>query len=129
MDNFIMIVDDSPTVRKIMEFTLQQEGYSGMSFPDGIEALKWLYEHQDCVPQLIFLDVELPKMSGYTLTHHLREKPRFQQTSILLMSGRIGTIERLKARLAGATEYLVKPFTMQTILTTVQTYLQPTARI
>ena len=127
MDNFIMIVDDSPTVRKIMEFTLQQEGYRGMSFPDGVEALKWLYEHQDCIPLLIFIDVEMPKMSGYILTRHLREKSRFQQTPILLMSSRIGVIERLKARLAGATEYLVKPFTTQSILTTVQTYLRPTA--
>jgi twitching motility two-component system response regulator PilG len=123
-----MIVDDSPTVRKIMEFTLQQEGYTGMSFPNGIEAFRWLHEHQDCIPQLIFVDVELPKMSGYTLTRHLREKPRFQQIAILLMSSRIGTIERLKARLAGATEYLAKPFTTQMLLTTVQTYLQPPAR-
>ena len=106
MNNFIMIVDDSPTVRKIMEFTLQQEGYHGVSFPDGIEAFKWLHEHQDAVPLLIFVDVEMPKMSGYTLTRHLTQKPRFHHTPILLMSSRNGVIDKLKARLAGAADYL-----------------------
>jgi len=126
MNHLILIIDDSATIRKVLQTILQREGYSGMSFPDGIAALHWLAEHPDVVPALVFLDVYLPKMDGYEWARRIKALPRYKNTTIVCLSRCNGVIDKLKARLAGAVGSLEKPFITQTILTTVQTYLPTT---
>jgi twitching motility two-component system response regulator PilG len=121
MSNLVMVIDDSPTVRKILEVTLRREGMEVVSYPDGVEALRAVTTRPcDRLPDLLFLDLELPRMNGFEIARHLRSKPQWDQTAIVMLSRRDGVIDRLKARLAGAQAYLTKPFKTQTILETVQ---------
>jgi CheY-like chemotaxis protein len=127
VNNLILILDDSPTIRTIIQMTLQSNGYSGISFADGTHALRWLNHHADMQPGLIFLDVNMPRIDGYEWARRVKSQPRFHNTAIVLMSS--GATDRIKPRMAGITDYLAKPFTTQTILTTVKTYLPPPAQL
>jgi DNA-binding response OmpR family regulator len=123
MNSFVMVIDDSPTVRNILEACLSRAGYHVQSFHDGVEALVWLASPQARLPGLVFLDIALPKMDGFEVAQHFKAKPQLQDTVIVMLSRRDGVFEQLKARLVGAKKYLVKPFRTQEILAVVATYL------
>ena len=119
-NKLVMVIDDSPTVRKIVEVSLRREGLDVVSFPDGIEALRAVTNRQlDRIPDLIVLDIDLPKMNGYEIARYLRSKPQWSRTVIVILSRHDGVIDRLKARLAGTQAYLTKPFTTQMIVDVV----------
>jgi two-component system, chemotaxis family, chemotaxis protein CheY len=121
MNNFIIVVDDSPTVRTIAEYTLKSAGYNGVSFANGLRALKWLDEHTDVQPSLVYMDVQMPGLDGYDCALYLTGQSRFQKTAIVLMSAEL--VEIAKLRLVGATAHMHKPFTVEKLLTTTQTYV------
>jgi twitching motility two-component system response regulator PilG len=124
MSKLVMVIDDSPTVRKIIEVSLKREGFTVASFPDGIEAMRAITTQQlDHIPDLVIIDIDLPKMNGYQLTRYLKSKPAWNNTTIVILSRHSGLVDRLKARLAGAQIYLTKPFTTKTILEVVNTNL------
>ena len=123
MSKLVMVIDDSLTVRKIIETSLKREGFETVSYPDGISALDALNKRRHAVPDLIILDIGLPKMDGYEIARILKTKPHFNQTTIVMLSGRDGVIDRLRGRLAGAKDYLTKPFRTQDVLAVVQSYL------
>ncbi|HEY1248449.1 MAG TPA: response regulator, partial [Nitrososphaera sp.] len=87
---FIMVIDDSLTVRKILETCLSREGFLVKSFQDGTEAMRWLAEPQASTPDLIWLDIGLPKLDGYEVARHIKSKPRFCNTIIVMLSRRDG---------------------------------------
>ena len=122
MSKLVMIFDDSLTVRKIMETSLKREGFASVSYPDGIEALRALSEGL-AVPDLVLLDIGLPKMDGYEVARHLKTKRQFGNTPIVMISQRDGMIDRLKGRLAGAKDYITKPFKTQEVMTIVHSHL------
>lgn len=127
MNKLVMIIDDSPTVRKIVEVSLKREGFTVVAFSDGIEALRALTSKQlDRIPDLIFLDIDLPKMNGYEIARYLKSKPAWSNTVIVILSRHNGVVDRLKGRLAGAQTYLTKPFTTQTIVDVVNNSLHLT---
>ncbi|GER85149.1 MAG: response regulator [Thermogemmatispora sp.] len=123
MSKLVMVIDDSLTVRKIIETSLRREGFDYVSYPDGIQALEALTKHKHRVPDLVILDIGLPKMDGYEIARILRTKPQFGNTIIVMLSGRDGVIDRLKGRLAGAKDYLTKPFRTQDVISVVQAHL------
>lgn len=124
MSKLVMVIDDSPTVRKIVEVSLRREGLEVVSFADGIEALRAVTSRQlDRVPDLVVLDIDLPKMNGYEIARYLRSKPQWSRTVIVILSRHDGVIDRLKARLAGTQAYLTKPFTTQMIIDVVNNSL------
>jgi twitching motility two-component system response regulator PilG len=123
MTSFILIIDDSVCVRKIVEITLRREGYATLGFADGITALRWLASEEAQVPALIFLDLTLPKMDGYTVLLHLKKRAATAHIPVVILSNRTGVIDRLKGRLAGACVYLTKPFHQQSILAVVRAQL------
>ncbi len=117
MSTLVMVIDDSPTVRKIIEVSLRREGFDVVSYPDGIEALRAISTGQlDRLPDLLFLDIELPRMNGFEIVRHLRSQSQWDQTVIVILSRHAGVIERLKARLAGTQAYLTKPVTTQMVV-------------
>ena len=117
----VMVIDDSPTVRKIIEVSLGREGLEIVSFPDGIEALQAVTNgNVDRIPDLVVLDIELPKMNGFEIARYLRLKPKWNRTVIVILTRHDSIIDRLKARLAGTQVYLTKPFTTQTIVDVVK---------
>jgi twitching motility two-component system response regulator PilG len=120
---FILIIDDSVTVRTLVETTLHREGFQVKGFGDGMEALRWLASSETRLPGMIFLDIGLPKMDGYAVARALKAQPRFEATVIVMLSRRDGVLDRLLARLAGARHYLSKPFQTQQIVALVQTCL------
>lgn len=124
MSKLVMIIDDSPTVRKIIETSLKREGFEFVSYSDGIEVLRAITEQKlKRIPDLVLLDIGLPKMDGYEFARCLKTKPQFHDTIIVMLSNRDGVIDRLKGRLAGAKDYITKPFKTQDIISALHTYL------
>jgi DNA-binding response OmpR family regulator len=123
MGKLVMVIDDSATVRKIIETCLGREGFEVKTFNDGVEAVRWLTEPQAPVPDLVLLDIELPKMDGYEVARRLKTKQRFHDTVIVMLSRRDGVIDRIKGRLVGARDYVSKPFKTQDIIAITQAYL------
>lgn len=128
MGNFVMVIDDSLTVRKIMESSLRREGFQAVSFPDGLQAMSALSRGEIPVPDLILLDVGLPKMNGYEIARTFRQKNRLGNTVIIMLSGRDGVFDKLRGRLAGAKEYITKPFKTAEVIATVRAHLGPQDR-
>ena len=118
-----MVIDDSPTVRKIIEVCLRREGYEVKTFPDGIVAISWLNRLQTPPPGLIFVDLRLPKLDGIEVIQHLKAKPAFEQTTFIMISCRDGILDRIKGRLAGAKVYLTKPVKTHELISVAQIYL------
>jgi twitching motility two-component system response regulator PilG len=123
MNKLVMVIDDSATVRKIVETCLKREGFDVKSFPDGVEAMRWLTEPEARIPNLVILDIGLPKMDGYEVARRLKTKPQFSNTVIIMLSRRDGMIDKLKGRLAGAKDYLTKPFKTQDIIAVIEAHL------
>src|SRR5271165_715848 len=119
-DAVVLIVDDSPTVRKIVQLTLQREGVTVVSASDGLGALAAVAHYQ---PDLILLDIVLPQMDGYHICQIVRKNPDFRDTPIIMLSGRDGLFDKMRGRLAGSTEYLTKPFDSNDLVQTVKKHL------
>ncbi len=124
MGKLVMIIDDSLIVRKIVEVSLHREGIDCVSFESGIAAIRSLTKQQDLVPDMIILDIGMPKMDGYRVAQYIRMKYRYRNTVIIILSGHKGILDRLKGRLSGAKDYLTKPFTTQDVVALVREHLQ-----
>jgi twitching motility two-component system response regulator PilG len=125
MGNFVMVIDDSLTVRKIMETSLRREGFEAISFPDGLQAMSALSRGEVPVPDLVLLDVGLPKMDGYEIARAFKQKNRLGDTVIIMLSGRDGIFDKLRGRMAGAKEYITKPFKTAEVIAVVRSHLRP----
>jgi twitching motility two-component system response regulator PilG len=112
----VMVVDDSPTVRKILSMTLERAGYGVLSAADGEAALLTL---DDAVPDLILLDISMPKLDGYEVCKRIKSNARTAQVPVVMLSGKDAFLDKVKGRLAGATEYLTKPFATPAVLAVV----------
>jgi twitching motility two-component system response regulator PilG len=123
MSKLVMVIDDSATVRKIVETCLKREGFDVLVFPDGIEAMRSFTQPNARIPDLIILDIGLPKMDGYEVARRLKSKPQLSNTIIIMLSRRDGMIDKLKGRLAGAKDYLTKPFKTQDIISVIESHL------
>lgn len=123
MSKLVMVIDDSATVRKIVETCLKREGFDVQTFPDGIEAMRWFTQPNVRIPDLVILDIGLPKMDGYEVARRLKSKPQLSNTIIIMLSRRDGMIDKLKGRLAGAKDYLTKPFKTQDIISVIESHL------
>ena len=117
----VMVLDASPTSRKILEVILHREGHQVVCFDDSLEALRFLSRHG--AADLLFLGLELPKMDGFKVLQYLRGEPRFHlMGTIALLNERDGILVRLKARLAGAQQVVTKPLVRQRIVALVSEY-------
>ena len=114
--NRVVIIDDSLVVRKIVETTFRRAGIDCASYSDGVEAIQALKDWQDDLPDLIFLDIGLPKLDGYDVLRLLKASPRFDRTAVVMLSARDGILDRVKSRLAGARGHITKPFKIQELL-------------
>ena len=123
MSKLVMVIDDSSTVRKIVETCLKREGFDVKVFPDGVEAMRWFTQPNVRIPDLVILDIGLPKMDGYEVARRLKSKPQLSNTVIIMLSRRDGMIDKLKGRLAGAKDYLTKPFKTQDIISVIESHL------
>jgi len=103
----VMVVDDSITMRKVTSRVLDNHSIEVMTAQDGIDAIEQLH---DRVPDLMLLDIEMPRMDGYELLEHVRADARLRHVPIVMITSRAGQKHRKKARKAGANGYLTKPY-------------------
>src|ERR1700687_6211029 len=120
MEPTVLVVDDSPTVRKIVQMTLQREHIKVITAADGLSALTSV---ADAMPAVILLDIQLPRMDGYQICQIIRKNLQFRQIPIIMLSGKDGLFDKMRGRLAGSTEYLTKPFDSVELVQTVKKHL------
>jgi two-component system, chemotaxis family, chemotaxis protein CheY len=116
----ILAVDDSPSMRQLVSFTLRSAGYQVVEAADGREALAAARSQP---VQLVITDVNMPNMDGITLTRELRLLPAFKFTPILLLTTESAADRRQAGKSAGATGWLVKPFNPDQLLATIRKVL------
>ena len=117
----VIVLDASPTTRKILEVILRREGHQVVCFDHPLEALRFLSSHGPA--DLLFLGIDLPKMDGFNVLKYLKSKARFHSMlSIALLSEQDGVLSRVKARLAGAQQVILKPLVQQRIVALVSGY-------
>ncbi|UCC56675.1 MAG: Hpt domain-containing protein [Gammaproteobacteria bacterium] len=103
----IMVVDDSITVRKVTTRLLKRHGYEVVTAKDGVDAMGKLHE---CVPDMMLLDIEMPRMDGFELATHMRNDERFRHIPITMITSRTGSRHRERAKEIGINQYLGKPY-------------------
>ena len=113
----IVCIDDSKTVQKQVKMTLEAGGYQVLGILDPTTALKQLSQHQ---PAVIFLDINMPNLNGYDLCSLLRKSQKFKDIPIVMLTGRDGMIDRVRAKIVGATDYLTKPCDPNKLITLTQ---------
>lgn len=116
----ILAVDDSLTVRKIVSITLERLGYRVMTAADGMQALARLSEE---TPDLVLLDITMPRMDGYQVCKVIKQAPLTKSIPVVMLSGKDGFFDKVKGRLAGATDYITKPFREATLAEVVEKYV------
>ena len=116
----ILVIDDSNTIRRSAEIFLGQAGYTVVLADDGFAALSVILERK---PALVFCDIQMPRLDGFQTCALIRRHPEFRQVPVVLLSSRDGVIDRARGVLAGASSYLTKPFTKDSLLRTVSEQL------
>ena len=116
----VMVVDDSITVRRVTEKFLTSQQYVVATAKDGMEALEQVGEF---VPDVVLLDIEMPRMDGFELLGHLRRDPRWQQLPVIMISSRTAQKHRDHAASLGATGFLGKPYQNEVLLGAIQEVL------
>ena len=104
---FAMVVDDSITVRRVTQRLLERYGMRVMTAKDGVDALALLQEN---IPDVLLLDIEMPRMDGYELASHMRNDDRFKEIPIIMITSRTGEKHRNRAMEIGVNRYLGKPY-------------------
>lgn len=126
MQPFVMVIDHSMTVRKILEVTFERAGWPVRTFADGVQAMRALEQEEVPVPEALVIDVGLPKLNGYAVARAFRRQPTCRQCIILFLSGQDGVFDRLRRRLAGGHASLTKPFQPAEVLHILETLLSRT---
>lgn len=116
----VMVVDDSPTVRKLVSLTLERRGYRVISAFDGVAAIK---ELGSCRPDLILLDINMPRLDGYRLCKLIKKHEATQSIPVVMLSGKDGMFDKLRGRLVGCSDYITKPFEADALTHKVAKYL------
>ena len=116
----ILVVEDSSTIRKVISITLSQKGYEIIEAGDGLEALSRLNEIK---PDLILLDIILPKMDGYQILSIIRDNPEFKNIPVIMLTSKDGIINKVKGKIAGSSAYLTKPFDPAQLVETIERHI------
>src|SRR5262249_46636519 len=114
----ILVVDDSPTIRKLVTMTVERRGYATRTAGTGLEAIDVIRDWG--VPDLILLDITMPGMDGCPLCRLLRQNTETTNVPIIMLSGKDGFFSKVRGRIAGSTEYLTKPFEPERLLRVVE---------
>jgi chemosensory pili system protein ChpA (sensor histidine kinase/response regulator) len=114
---FVMVVDDSITVRRVTERLLERNGMRVMTAKDGVDAVALLQDH---LPDIILLDIEMPRMDGYEVATHVRNDPRLKNIPIVMITSRVGQKHRARAMETGVDDYLGKPYQESELLAAIE---------
>lgn len=113
----ILIIDDSKTIRKTAESLLSKEGFRVDSAVDGFEALPKVVQSP---PNLIFVDVMMPRLDGYQTCTLIKGNPQFRNIPVVMLSSKDGLFDKARGKIVGADLYVTKPFTRDEIIAAIK---------
>ncbi len=109
----IMVIDDSNTIRRSAQIFLSQAQCEVILAEDGFDALSKIVERE---PDVIFLDVMMPRLDGYQTCALIKKNPRLNAIPVVMLSSKDGVFDKARGRMVGANDYLTKPFTRESLL-------------
>ena len=118
---FVMVVDDSITVRRVTERLLERNGMRVVTAKDGVDAVSLLRDHK---PDVMLLDIEMPRMDGYEVAKHVRSDPHLRDIPIIMITSRVGQKHRARAIESGVDDYLGKPYQENQLLAAIEALTQ-----
>ncbi len=113
----VMVIDDSKTIRRTAETLLKKEGCDVQTAVDGFEALSKI---SDLKPQIIFVDIMMPRLDGYQTCALIKNNRQFRATPVIMLSSKDGLFDKARGRIVGAEQYLTKPFTRDELLEAIR---------
>ncbi len=122
----VMIVDDSPTIRKLVSMTLSRNGFEVIAAKDGVDALKMLTQQR---PDIILSDINMPRLGGYKLCRFVKKQPKTKSIPVLMLSGKDGVFDKMKGKMAGASGHITKPFESADLVHQVRQHLLTAAGV
>jgi twitching motility two-component system response regulator PilG len=120
----VMVIDDSNTIRRSAEIFLLQAGCSVILAEDGFDALAKIADHQ---PDLVFVDIMMPRLDGYQTCALIKKNTKFQRIPVVMLSSKDGLFDRARGRMVGSDQYLTKPFTKESLLKAVAAHVNRAA--
>lgn len=117
----VMVVDDSTTIRKSAAMFLSKTGYEIVLVENGYDALASICENR---PDIIFLDISMPKLDGYQTCQVIKQNPDYQNIPIIMLSSKDGLFDKAKGLAAGSNEYITKPFSKDILINTVKKHTE-----
>ena len=121
----VMVIDDSNTIRRSAEIFLLQAGATVILAEDGFDALAKI---ADYLPEVVFVDIMMPRLDGYQTCALIKKNPKFAATPVIMLSSKDGLFDRARGRMVGSNEYLTKPFTKDSLLKTVGAHVRGAAQ-
>jgi twitching motility two-component system response regulator PilG len=113
----VLVVDDSATIRRSAETMLSNEGCRVVTAENGFEALSMIARHR---PDLIFVDIMMPRLDGYQTTAIIKNNAEFRDTPVIMLTSKDGLFDKARGRVVGSDLYLTKPFTREELLAAVR---------
>ncbi len=117
----VMVIDDSKTIRRTAETLLKKVGCEVITASDGFEALAKIADHR---PDIIFVDIMMPRLDGYQTTALIKNNKVFKTTPVVMLSSKDGLFDRARGRIVGSEQYLTKPFTKEELLGAIRELVQ-----
>ena len=116
----VMVIDDSKTIRRTAETLLVREGCDVVTATDGFEALAKIADHN---PQIIFVDIMMPRLDGYQACALIKNNQTFKTVPVIMLSSKDGLFDKARGRIVGSEQYLTKPFTREELLGAIRKYV------
>ena len=116
----VMVIDDSKTIRRTAETLLKREGAEVVTAVDGFEALAKIADQR---PQIIFVDIMMPRLDGYQTCALIKNNQTFKSVPVIMLSSKDGLFDKARGRIVGSEQYLTKPFTREELLSAIRTYV------
>ena len=116
----VMVIDDSKTIRRSAETLLKKAGCNVITANDGFEALSRVADHR---PDIIFIDIMMPRLDGYQTTALIKRNDNLKSTPVIMLSSKDGLFDRARGRVVGSEEYLTKPFTKEDLLGAIKRHV------
>jgi twitching motility two-component system response regulator PilG len=114
----VLVIDDSKTIRRSAENLLTKEGYDVITATDGFDALAKI---ADAHPEIIFVDIMMPRLDGYQTCALIKNNSEFKSTPVVMLSSKDGLFDKAKGRIVGSDQYITKPFSREELLGTIRT--------
>jgi twitching motility two-component system response regulator PilG len=116
----ILVIDDSKTIRRTAETLLSKEGCQVFTAVDGFDALAKIADHR---PDIIFVDIMMPRLDGYQTCALIKHNRTFKETPVIMLSSKDGLFDRARGRIVGSEHYLTKPFTKDELLGAIRSHV------